>query len=150
MNLKEQITADVKDAMRAGDDIKKSTLRMLLAEFVKVEIEKHKKDTGLSEEEMQHVVARAAKMRREAALSFEEAGRSDLVEKENAELEIISAYLPEQMNEEDLKNIVQEVISETGAEAPGDMGKVMGEVMKRAGGEADGTRVRTMVQDLLS
>lgn len=150
MTLKEQITADVKDAMREGDEIKKTTLRMLLSEIIRMEIEKHKKDDGLDNEEMQQVVARAAKMRRESAVSFEGAGREDLAQKELAELEIISQYLPSQMNDTELRAIVQEVIDKVGAKGSGDIGKIMGEVMARVQGAADGSRVRTMAQDLLS
>ena len=150
MNLKEQIFADVKDAMKEGNDIKKSTLRMLLSEIGRVEIDKQKRDTGLDEEELQQVIARAAKMRRESAASFAAAGRDDLAKQENDELEIISTYLPEQMSDEDLRVIVREIVEKVGAKEPGDMGKVMGEVMGRVGGAADGSRVRAMVQDLLS
>ena len=150
MTLKEQITVDVKDAMKERDEIKKTTLRMLLSEIIRMEIEKHKKDDGLDDEEMQQVVTRAAKMRRESATSFEGAGREDLARKELAELEIISQYLPSQMSDGDLRVIVQEVIDKVGAKEPGDIGKVMGEVMGRVSGAADGSRVRTMAQDLLS
>ena len=150
MNLKEQIFADVKDAMKERNEIKKSTLRMLLAEIGRVEIDKQKRDTGLDEEELQQVVVRAAKMRRESAASFAAAGRDDLAKQENDELEIISTYLPEQMSDEDLRVIVREIVEKVGAKEPGDMGKVMGEVMGRVGGAADGSRVRAMVQDLLS
>ena len=150
MTLKEQITADVKDAMKEEDEIKKTTLRMLLSEIIHMEIEKHKKDDGLDDEEIQQVVARAAKMRRESAASFDGAGREDLAKKELTELEIISHYLPSQMSDEKIRAIVQEVIIETGAKELSDIGKVMGEAMKRVGGATDGTRVRTMAQDLLS
>lgn len=150
MKLQEQIMSDLKQAMKDGEDTKKSVLRMLLAEIIKSEIEKGKRDTGLEDEEVLSLIARAVKMRQDAADAYEKGGRQELVESELEEKEILVEYLPAQMEDDELKEIVQKVITDMGVTDVAELGKVMGNVMKQVQGKADGTRVRTITQELLT
>ena len=147
--LKEKIFSDLKDAMKQGDEIKKSTLRMLLAEITRVEIAERKKDAGLDNESLLQVVRRSVKMREEAAESYAKAGRSELAEKERKEKDVLLQYLPPQLSDEELRVIAENAIKElnvTGQEA---QGKVMQYVMKEVRGRADGARARDIVAGLL-
>ena len=149
MKVQEQIILDLKQAMKDGAETKKTALRMLLAEITKVEIEKHKRDTGLENEEVISLIARAVKMRQDAAEAYERADRSELREEELAEKEILSKYLPPQIADEELREIIQKSIAEMGVKDISELGKVMGVVMKQVQGKADGSRVRSLAQELL-
>jgi len=149
MTIQEQITLDLKQAMKDGDDTKKSTLRMLIADITRVEIEKRKKDTGLDDEEVLGVILRAVKMRQDAADAYDKAGRGKLKEEELAEKEVLSKYLPRQITDEELREIIQKSIDEMGVESIEELGKVIGAVMKQVQGKADGSRVRIIANDLL-
>lgn len=148
--LKEQIIADLKNAMKTGDAARRDVLRMLDSAIKNVEIEKKKRETGLSEEEILEVIARSVKQRQDSIRQFEEGGRQDLAEKEKAELEFILPYLPAQLSQEEVEAVVKNVIAELGLSAPSDLGKVMGEAMKRLKGQADGNVVRAVAQKLLA
>lgn len=111
-----------------------------------VEIEKGKRESGLSDEEIIEILMRAVKQRKDSAAQYIDGGRPELAEKEQKEIEIISAYLPEQLTAEEIVGVVKEVISSCGATGSGDMGKVMGQVMAKVKGKADGNLVREMVE----
>ena len=149
MSLKEKILSDLKEAMKTGDSGKRDVLRLLDSAIKNAEIEKKKKEDGLSDEETQEVISRAIKQRRDSVEQYKSGGRNDLAQKEQAEIEILSDYLPEQLSEEEVKKVVKEAISQTGARSKADMGKVMGQAMGRLKGQADGNLVKSIVESEL-
>jgi len=147
MSLKERLKADMKEAMKAKDKLKLSTIRMINSLIKNAEIEKRGE---LSDEEIVQLLMKYAKQRRESIEMYEKGGRQDLVEKERAELEIVESYLPKQMSEEELREVVKRAIEETGASSPKDLGKVMKAVMPKVKGRADGSLVNRIARELLS
>ena len=146
MLLQDKLTEDMKSAMKAGDTLKVSVLRLLRSELKYAEIAKGQ---PLTEDDVLQATAREAKKRREAIEQFEKGGRTDLVEKETAELKILSEYLPEQLSEQEVAGIAREVIRELHATSKADKGKVMGALMQRLRGKADGKMVNVVVDRLL-
>ncbi len=149
MSLKEKIIADLKDAMKAGDAKKRDTLRLLDSAIKNTEIEKKKRETGLSDEEIIEVVARSIKQRKDSVAQYEAGGRPELAENEKAEIEILSAYMPEQLSEDEIRKVVKEIIAATGMTSKADMGKVMGQAMGKLKGQADGNAVKKIVEEEL-
>ena len=149
MSLKEKIIADLKDAMRSGDTVKRDTLRFLDSAIKNAEIEKKKREEGLSEEEILEVISRSVKQRNDSIRQYTDGGRPELAEKEKIELEILKAYLPEQMSEDEIRKIVKEIISSAGSVSASDMGKIMGQAMGKMKGIADGNVVRKIVGEEL-
>ncbi len=149
MALKEKITADLKDAMRSGNTLLRDTLRLIDSAIKNSEIEKKKRETGLSDEEVLEVISRAVKQRQDSIRQFEEGGRADLAEQERAELELLMPYLPAQLSKEAIAEIIADVIAKSGATGVADLGKVMGQAMGRMKGEADGNVVREIVKEML-
>ena len=149
MSLKEKITADLKDAMKSGDAKKRDTLRLLDSAIKNTEIEKKKRETGLSDEEIIEVVARSIKQRKDSVSQYEAGGRPELAENEKAEIEILSVYMPEQMSEEKIREAVKEIIAATGMTSKADMGKVMGQAMSKLKCQADGNAVKKIVEEEL-
>ena len=144
------IESQIKDAMRAREKTKLSTLRLLLAELENTAVAKRMKTEDLTGEEVLEAVGRQVKRRVEAAEAYRKAGRDDLADKEAAEAEILKTYLPAQLSEGEVLAIVAEAVSDTGAAGPGDMGKVMGAVMPKVKGKADGKLVNQIVRDELA
>jgi len=149
MSLKEKIHSDLKDAMKAGEAVRRDTLRMLDSMIKNTEIEKMKKEEGLSDEEVISVIGRGIKQRRDSVEQYEKGGRPELADKEKKEIEILSVYLPEQMGEDKIREIVKSVISATGAKTKAEMGKVMGAAMGKLKGQADGNTVKKIVEEEL-
>lgn len=149
MSLKEKIQSDLKAAMKAGETEKRDVLRMLDSSIKNAEIEKGKREEGLSDEEVIELVSRAIKQRKDSISQYKQGGREDLADKENQEVEYLSGYLPEQLSEDDLRSIISDVISETGADSASDMGRVMGAVMGKVKGQADGNLVKKLVEEML-
>jgi uncharacterized protein len=149
MNLKEKIIGDLKDAMKAGDTAKRDTLRLIDNAIKNTEIEKKKRETGLSEEEILEVLGRAVKQRQDSIKQFSDGGRPELAAKEQAELDIIMPYLPAQLSEDEIRVIVKTIIAETGAAGMSDIGKVMGQAMGKMKGKADGNVVKKIVGEEL-
>jgi len=147
MSLTAQITDEIKDAMRAKDELKLSVLRMLKSAFNNLAIEKSKDD--LEDSEAIEVVMKQAKQRRESIEGFEKAGRTELADKEKKELEMLGKYLPKQLSDDEIKAKVQEAIQETGASSAADFGKVMKPLMAKVKGQADGKRVQSILKELL-
>ena len=147
--LKQKISEDMKAAMKEGDGAKRDTLRMLDSMIKNTEIEKMKKKEGLSDEEVQAVIARAIKQRRDSMELYKVGGREDLAEKEAKEIEILSVYMPAQLSNDKVRETVKAVIVETGAKSKADMGKVMGAAMNRLKGQADGNIVKKIVEEEL-
>lgn len=144
--LKDRINEDIKAALREGDALKVSTLRMLSAAFSNLEIAKRGQGE-MSEQDYEGIVKKEAKKRTEAIEAYKTAGRAESQAQEEKELELLSVYLPAQMSEEELKKIVDEVVAEKGTE---NMGLLIGEVVKRAGGQADGGVVSKLVRERIS
>lgn len=149
MNLKQKIFEDLKAAMKAGEAEKRDVLRMLDSMIKNVEIEKMKRESGLSDEETLEVIARAVKQRKDAVAQYESGSRPELAEKEKKEIEILMAYMPEQMGEDEVRKVVAEVIAQVGVASKSEIGKVMGPVMGRLKGKADGNLVKKIVEESL-
>ena len=156
MSLKQQLTTDLQDAMRSGDDVRKGTVRMLMTAVQNAEIAAvNIKDPDATRQELDDegvlaVIAKQAKQRRESIEEFKKANRTDLADNEAAELKIIEAYLPAMLSRDEIAAAVREVIAEVGASGPGDKGKVMPVIMKRLAGQADGRAINEVVTELLS
>lgn len=150
MTIQEQIVADIKKAMKAKAQDKLRVLRSLKAKLMEKEISERKEgEAKLSDEQAVDVLMKAAKQRKESIEQFEEGGREDLAENEKAELKIIETYLPEMMDEEEVRSIVKEKITAVGASGMQDMGKVMGPLMGQLKGKADGSLVSKIVKEEL-
>lgn len=149
MPLKQKIQDELKAAMKSGDTMKRDTLRMLDSMIKNVEIEKKKKEEGLTDEEIEQVISWAIKQRKDAVAQYEAGGRPELAEKEEKEVNILLSYMPEQMSEDELRREIKTVISATGATGKSDMGRVMGAAMKSLKGKADGAIVKKIVEEEL-
>ncbi|NLZ94145.1 MAG: GatB/YqeY domain-containing protein [Firmicutes bacterium] len=141
-----QIQNDVKQAMKAGEKKKVTTLRMLIASIKNESINKR---ADLNNEDIIAIIQREIKQRRNACEEFKKGGREDLIRENEAEISILEAYLPRQLSDEELAALVRQVISEVNAVSVKDMGKVMGKLMPQVKGKADGTRVQQAVKDAL-
>lgn len=151
-SLKEKIEGDLKEALRAKDELRLSTLRMISAAIHNREIEKRTKtgESELTEEEIALVLRTEIKKRKDAAEGFEKGSRADRAEKERQEGEIIQKYLPAELSDEEIEKIVREVVSGLGEVTQKDFGRVMGEVMKKTRGQASGERVSGAVKRLIT
>ncbi len=147
MSLKDRIKSDIKDAMRAKDVAKKDTLRNIQAAIRQIEIDERR---DLSDNDIETVLVRYVKQREDAKAQFEQAGRDDLVTKEQYEIDLVKGYLPEPMSEDEIRDLVSEIISKVSASSMKDMGRVMGEVKKLAGSRADGATVSKIVKSILA
>ncbi len=147
MLSKSQLEDDLKQAMRAGDDLRKRTLRMALSAIKLAEVDKRRE---LEEGELLAILRKEVKSRQETLVEARELGREDLAEAAQAEIEILRAYLPQPLKPEEIERIARDTIAEVGATAPQDMGKVMKDLMPRMQGRADGKLVSDIVRRLLS
>lgn len=147
MNLNAQIKADIKDAMRTKDTAKRDTLRNIQTVVKQIEVDERRE---VSDADMEAILMKYCKQREDAMAQFKDAGRDDLVAKEEAELLIIKAYLPEPMTDAELESIIKEVIAQTGAVSMKEMGKVMGAAKAKIGSKADGGRINACVKTLLA
>ncbi|MFH1406793.1 MAG: GatB/YqeY domain-containing protein [Candidatus Omnitrophota bacterium] len=147
MTLQETIDNDLREALRARDDIKVSTLRMLKAAFNNIQIDKRK--DKLDDAEVIDAIAKDIKKHRDSIESFQKGNRQDLVEKEQKELAVLEGYMPPQLSQEEIIAIVKEAIADTGASSKADMGKVMKLVMEKTRGRADGKLVSETVSSQL-
>ncbi|GGA20446.1 GatB/YqeY domain-containing protein [Paenibacillus physcomitrellae] len=146
MNLSERLNEDMKQAMRNQEKFKLTTIRMVRATIKNLEIDLKR---TLNDDEVLDILSREIKQRKDALQDFIKAGREDLADNLNVEIDIIARYLPEQLTEEEIKVIVQQTIQETGASSKADMGKVMSALMPKVKGRADGKLVNQAVQQLL-
>jgi len=146
MHLKEQIKADVKDAMRAKEAVKRDTLRNIQAAIKQIEVDERRDVTDC---DVENILMKYLKQREDAKVQFGDAGRNDLVEKEDVEIAIVKVYLPEPMDDVELETVMKEVINSVGATSMKDMGKVMGAAKSTIGSRADGGRINGMVKKLL-
>lgn len=146
MNLA-QINSELVSSLKARDEVKTSTIRLVIASVNNKRIELGHE---LSDQEILDVIVKEAKKRKESIDAYQKAGRDDLVAKETRELAILAAYLPQQMSAEEIAKIVDEVIVQTGAASAADFGKVIGSVMGKVRGRADGNTVSVIVREKLS
>lgn len=149
MSLKQAIFSDLKTAMKAGETEKRDVLRMLDSMIKNTEIEKMKREEGLSDEEVLEVIGKAVKQRKDAMAQFTEGGRPELAEKEAKEVEILMAYMPAQLSEDKVRQAVLEIIKQTGATSKADIGKVMGQAMGKLKGQTDGNVVKKIAEEQL-
>lgn len=151
MSIKDQITSDLKKAMKAKEQDRLRVLRSIKAKLMEKEISERKDgEASLNDDQALDVLIKAAKQRRESITQFEQGGRTDLVENEKMELDIIESYLPKMLNEDEVRAIVKEKIFAMGATGPQDMGKVMGPLMGALKGKADGSLVSKLVREELA
>ena len=147
MDPKQQIQDDLKTAMKAGDTRRRDILRLLMAAFKQVEVDKR---ITLSADDTLSILMTEAKQRRESIAEVTSAGRDDLVEQQQYELDVIESYLPQQASRDEIAALARDVIREIGATTPKDMGKVMQALMPKLKGQADGKVVNAVVRELLS
>lgn len=147
MTIKEQLTNDVKDAMRAKDKNLLSTLRLITAAVKQIEVDER---VEVDEERMLAILDKMTKQRKESIAQYEKANRDDLVAQEQFEIDIISKYLPEPLSTAEIEQLVNEAIANTGAEKMADMGKVMGQLKSKLQGRADMGKVSALIKAQLS
>ena len=147
MSLKDRITEDMKAAMRAKEADRLSTIRMLLAACKQREVDER---IVLDDAAVVGLVDKLIKQRKDSIAAFEQAGRADLVAKESAEIQVLSAYLPQRLSTDEIAREVAAIVAELGATGPGDMGKVMAAAKSRLGGKAEMALVSAAVKQSLS
>ena len=150
MTLYETIGSHLKEAMKAGDALKRDTLRLLQSALKNAAIEKREDPSALSDAEVEEVVKRLVKQRKDSIEQYLAGNRKDLAEKEESELALLSAYLPEAMPEAELAVLVGETLQEAGITEKSKMGQAMGIVMKKVAGRASGDDARRIVSEMLS
>ena len=146
MVLYEKIQSDMYTAMKAGEKEKASTLRTVLAKLKDKQIDTRE---PLSEKDEIKVLQTLVKQRKESIDLYQKGGRSELAEAESFELEIINTYLPEMMDEDDVRKLIEEIIEQTGAQSMADLGKVMPQIMKQGKGLIDGKTAQRIVSEML-
>ncbi len=147
MSLKEQISNDVKDAMRAGDAKKRDALRLLTAEMKRKEVDER---VVLADTDVVAIIDKMIKQRRDSIAQFEKGGRQDLADNEKFELGVLQAYMPQALSDAEIADAVAASIAESGAKGPTDMGKVMAALRPRLAGRADMGKVSALVKAKLS
>ncbi len=148
-NLKSKLREELKQSMLAKDVLRTSVLRLLLSALNYYEIQKGGAGYEATDEDVLIVIQKEAKQRKDSIEEFKKANRPELAEKENKELEMLQVYLPAQMDENKIREIVKETIREIGATSVADMGKVMGALMPKVKGKADGGMVSKIVREAL-
>jgi hypothetical protein len=149
MNLEQKIMAEMKEAMKEKDEAGLRALRGIKAEIIKAKTEPGA-GGQVSEEAEIKMLQKMVKQRKDALEIYQQQNRADLVQKEQEEINVIEKFLPAQLSEEELKKELQEIILETGAASPADMGKVMGAATKKLAGRADGKAISAAVKELLA
>jgi len=146
MNIKTQLNDSMKDAMKSGDEVRKRTVRMVLAAVKQAEVDKRE---DLDDMAVMNIIQKEVKNRRESLEEAKKANRADLVADNEAEIQVLEAFLPKAMPEEELRTIVKDAITETGASTMADMGKVMKVVMGVVAGRAPNDKISAAVRELL-
>ncbi len=147
MSLEEKLVEEMKQAMKSNDKLRLSTIRMIRSGVKNKEIELRKK---LEDEEIERVIQVMVRKGEESVEQFQTGGRTDLVEKEKKEIEILKSFLPQPLSQEELLKIIDQSIQETQASSPKDIGKVMKSVMPKVAGKADGKLINQLVKERLS
>lgn len=146
MTIKNQLNDSMKDALKSGDEVRKRTVRMVLAAVKQAEVDKR---IELDDTAIMNLIQKEVKNRRESMEEAKKANRADLVEANEAEIKVLEAFLPKAMPAEELRALVQTAIDETGASTPADMGKVMKAVMPKVAGRAPNDLISSTVRELL-
>lgn len=146
MSLKEQLKEDLKTAMRDKEVVKRDSIRAINTMIKQIEVDERKE---LQDEDILKLIQKGIKQREEAVEQYQNANREDLVQKEQEQIDVFKAYLPKQLNEDELETKMQEIIQEVGATSMKDIGKVMGLASKKLAGIADGKRINEMTKKLL-
>lgn len=147
VTLKEQLKSDLKDAMRAKEIGKRDSIRSINTMIKQIEVDER---IELDDAKIIQLIQKGIKQREEAIVQFKEAQRVDLVENEQSQIDIFSLYLPKQLSDDELEQVIQSIIDEVGATSMKDMGKIMNPAKEQVGGSADGKRINQMVKKLLS
>jgi uncharacterized protein len=147
MNLTERLMADLKEAMRNGDVVRRDTVRMVRAAIKNAEIDRQR---SITDEEVLGIIAHEIKKRHESIEQFQQGHREDLVAKEKAELDVLQQYLPAQMSREQVSEVVQQIVTALGATGIAQLGPVMRQAMAQLKGKADGRLVNEVVREILS
>ncbi len=152
MGLREQLMADLKEAMLQRDEVRKRTIRSVIAaiKLAETELDASGQRVSLQDDDILGVIAKQAKQRQESIVEFQKGARPDLVAEEEAELAILQTYLPQQLTREEIEIEARQVIDEVGASGLGDIGKVMKPLMARLKGRADGRLANQVVRELLA
>lgn len=151
MSLKDRITEDIKLAMKAKDKVRLETVRSIKKSILEKEVSvRPSGQESLTEEQEMEVLVQLAKQRRDSIAQYRQAGRADLVEQETQELAILEEYLPKQLSDAEIGQIIDDLIRQVGATSARDLGKVMGPAMQQLKGKADGKKVQDMVKAKLS
>jgi len=146
MDKKTELNNAVKDAMKSGDEVRKRTLRMVLAAIKQVEVDRR---ISLDDAAVLSILQKEIKLRKEALDEAQKANRSDLARESQAEIDVLTVFLPKGLSSDELRSLVQAAIVESGAAAPSDMGKVMKVLLPQIAGRAPGDQVSAMVRDIL-
>ena len=146
MTLKEQLKSDLKDAMRAKEIVKRDSIRAINTMIKQIEVDERK---DLTDSDIIALVQKGVKQREEAIIQYSEAKRDDLVDIEQSQIDVFKVYLPVQLTQDELKDIVQNVITEVGATSMKDMGKIMPKAKEIIGARSDGKKINMMIKELL-
>lgn len=146
MSLKDRLGSDFKEAMKAKDEIRKNTVNMVRAAIKQFEVDNRKE---LDEDGIIDVVAKQMKMRKDALVDFEKAGRTDLLDVYKAEIEVLMSYMPKQLSEDELKQIIIQTAQDLNITTKKQLGKLIGAVMPKVKGKADGAMVKNIVESIL-
>ena len=147
VSLKQKLMDDLKQAMKSGDEVKRSTIRLLMAAIKNAEIAKQ---ASLEDADILGIIAKEVRQRKESIEAFKQGNRQDLVAREEAELAILEKYLPQQVTREEIMEAARRIIEEVGAQGPGDKGKVMPRIIAQLKGRADGREINAVVTELLA
>ena len=147
MSIKDTLTNDMKEAMKAKEKDRLAVIRMVRGAIKQIEIDSKKE---LDDEAVIGVISKEVKMRKDSVEEFKKGGREDLVAKTEAEIAVLMPYLPQQLSEDEVRALVKEAVEQIGAASPKDMGKVMGALMPKVKGKADGKLVNTLVKEALA
>ena len=150
MSLKQQIDSDLKQAMLAGDKTLTTTLRGLKSSILYAEVSAGKRDEGLADPEIMDILTKESKKRQESADLYKQGGNDESAAAELAEKEVIARYLPAQLTDDELQQMIDQAVTETGASGMQDMGKVIAVVKKTAGASADGARIAQLTKEKLA
>ena len=146
-DLKQKLTDDLRQAMKTGDKVKRSAIRMVLASIQNAEIARQ---AALEEGDILGIIAKEVRQRKESIEAFKQGDRQELVAQEEAELAVLTEYLPQQMTREEITDAARKVIEEVGAQGPADKGKVMPKLIAQLKGRADGREINAIVTELLA
>jgi gatB/yqey family protein len=144
MNLKEQLTNDLKESMKNKEQVKKSVVTLIRAAIKQKEVDER---VELNNEAVLDIISKQMKQRNDALEEFKKAGRDDLISQTEEEIQVLLSYLPKQLTDDELRVLIKEAIDKTGASSSKDMGKIMGILMPKTKGKADGKRINTLVSE---